>query len=68
MKSKTNIPDAIRALDMVHADLWVRKEKMEAENRFTDSINKMEVNALLMLVANAMIDLGDTRLKRKDEK
>lgn len=63
-KPKVNLPDAIRALDMVHADLFARIEKLKETKQTTMTIGVIELRALFILVSNAMIDCGDSRLKR----
>lgn len=67
MNNKIDLKAALIALDMVHADLFIRLETMAKNNTKLCCMNEIEIRSLYLLVSNAMIDIGDNRLTRKQE-
>lgn len=55
---KPNVNDALIALDMVHADLWTKRESLRSTETKSLIVKEVEVECLIKLVEAAMIDLG----------
>ena len=56
--SKPNVKNALIALDMIHADLWLKQQNLIATKTRSLVVSEMEINALKLLVEVVMKDLG----------
>jgi hypothetical protein len=60
-KKQPNIKNALLCLDMAHASLFHFLEA--AEKNKTVTMGTIEIKSLFIIVANAMAELGDDRIK-----
>lgn len=57
MKKEINVKNALVALDMIHADLWLKIKNIEATKRNSIILKKLEIEALKLLVEVVMKEL-----------